>query len=67
MVGGRAVKQLLFMLQIHGRGCLRCTYSTVARVSAKASKCTAVRSKHWALRGRHAGEPKRAVPCIGTI
>jgi hypothetical protein len=43
--------------QVHGPQCLRCTYSTVKKVSAKDSCCTAVRDRRaYALQRCHVGE-----------
>ncbi len=43
--------------QVHGPQCLRCTYSTVKKVSAKHSCCTAVRDrKAYAIQRCQVGE-----------
>lgn len=44
-------------MQVHGSQCLRCTYSTVKKVSAKQSCCTAVRDrKAYAIQRCQVGE-----------
>lgn len=43
--------------QVHGPRCLRCTFSTVKKITAKASRCTAVRdTKKYTLAGGKVGE-----------
>jgi hypothetical protein len=44
-------------MQVHGAQCLRCTYSTVKKVSAEASCCTAVRdARAYAIQSCQVGE-----------
>jgi hypothetical protein len=48
---------VMFTAQVHGPQCLRCTYSTVKKVSARESCCTAVRDRRaYALQRCQVGE-----------
>ena len=47
----------VFTSQVHGPQCLRCTYSTVKKVGARDSCCTAVRDRRaYAIQRCQAGE-----------
>jgi hypothetical protein len=54
-----------FPPQVHGPQCLRCTYSTVRKVSARGSCCTAVRDrKAYALQRCQVGELSCSCPAV---
>lgn len=52
----------LCTMQVHGPQCLRCTYLTIRKVSARDSCCTAVRdAKAYAIQRCQVGEPRQQV------
>ena len=54
-------------VQVHGPQCLRCTYSTVRKVSAKDSCCTAVRDvKAYAIQRCQVGERAQTAAASGS-